>query len=80
MSGFLFCLHQVYDIFGPSLCVDFESWPGLFGQESALDKWILCRLSSRGADFSASSLRPTGGRPSMRDQPTLGLALAAPVR
>ena len=31
-----------------------ESWPGLFGQESTLDKWILCRLSSHSVDFSAS--------------------------
>jgi hypothetical protein len=28
-----------------------EIWPGLFGQETALDKWIRCRLSSRCADF-----------------------------
>ncbi len=31
-----------------------QSWPGLFGQESTLDKWILCRLSSHSVDFSAS--------------------------
>jgi len=28
-----------------------ERWPGLFGQESAKDKWILCRLFSRDADL-----------------------------
>ena len=29
-----------------------ERWPGLFGQDSGLDKWILCRLQY--ADFGAS--------------------------
>ncbi|OIQ73817.1 conjugal transfer protein TraG [mine drainage metagenome] len=37
-----------------------QSRPGLFGQESAKDKWILCRLFSRGADFSASRREPVG--------------------
>ena len=37
---------------------DADSRPGLFGQESALYKWTLCRLSSRCADFQRHVGRP----------------------
>jgi hypothetical protein len=51
--SFDICLEpeKVGHVDSPIMQQEEERWPGLFGQESAKDKWIVCRLFSRDADM-----------------------------